>query len=1239
MKMKSVKRSMAALLATLLILPTQSADAANLQGSLLPDASEKRVLTNVSTPGNAAMATPGDAEDDDLIPIEEELENDLFWEEELATVSDAELVEEIIYNTGNREISVVSYEDFTDYGLGDEHFEEDGSYTIEIPETDPYYPYEVQFTCDGETESRWFMDPDDSVEVGGYTFYTDADFTGDEVTQMTLNVGGDSVVVYPEAKTFTDGMGKLGRSLLPLDEVNFNLDLTGYTPVELTKVSIESVFAGNAEVLDTDKIVWTMQGDDDYQISSKGDLIDLSYNTYNGRGSWQMIVGEADQLAASNKKYFINIETTESFGWLVPTVYARDQEGGYQQVTVDTGNSEYWDPGRSYSNGQLRSQDIDVIAPDFDVETYLVSLEVRKELFDRANYDHLKIYEGEYATAEEAEKAVDITNQLLNPQSAEQGYALRPWQGVEVTIVAYDVTGEVVGCLPVSLELMEERDDLYSSLINEAGERVSIYSYGLSQGNSYNPTSFELYEGYAADAPYRLVMTYDKVDISNPAAVLGAFIGKYPSISAAKSAGAADIAPVLFDKTKGYTADFSAGVPISVFIGTDAEQKLYSCTVKTEEGVVSNKPSGSTWVTFTGINGVPCDVIDMEQDDYAEQNFFTILVNADTDLTSLAPTFEMEKGIKLYAAGANTEEESGVSTHDFSHDPVQYTVSAEDKENSKNYWLQVVKPSAGNLYVNSFEDPESETVVKDGVIYSTREMFLSSSSHYKHDILLVNMGTEAIPAISVTLESNVLELDEYWTLGGVHELGAFTAAGNNDASNQAKLRLKMKDGVISGSEISGTLTIKSGTSPLVVFTLVGVAGEPVITTTSIPEAVKYVHYGTMIQNSNKYASNKITYGLSGGSLPAGMVIKPNGELYGVPTESGAFRFTVRMSNSISEFGSRSRSFTLKVNENTDINVDNATDQTYELIERVPDITLSDRQDYTMTSVGVFSEWENLYLDGKMLTEGVDYDAESGSTRLTIRSQTLRSNNTPGTHTLSAEFRTADTKSLRRAAQNYKVLGSDGNSSSDDSDSSSDSSYSSSSDTNVTDPKRGHVSSDRGIITGAGTGYSRWMQDENGWKLVYADGSVAAGRMIPLADGSQAEQVLWEKINGSYYSFGVNSYLVSGWIFDYQLNEWYFVSEENGMRSGWYTEPQDGFTYYLDPFNGALSHGWKEIDGNWYYLNEVSAAPTWVYDPETKNWFYNTLSRTKPWGALYHGEKTPDGYRVDESGAWDGQPRS
>ena len=178
----------------------------------------------------------------------------------------------------------------------------------------------------------------------------------------------------------------------------------------------------------------------------------------------------------------------------------------------------------------------------------------------------------------------------------------------------------------------------------------------------------------------------------------------------------------------------------------------------------------------------------------------------------------------------------------------------------------------------------------------------------------------------------------------------------------------------------------------------------------------------MIQSSNKYSWNEVSFELWSGKLPGGMVIKPNGELYGVPAQAGEFTFTVRMRNSFSRFGEQRQEFTLVVAENTDANVDNATDENYNLTERVAyqyNIGLGDQR---MVSQGEFGEFVDLWLDGVKLEKGVDYEAESGSTRVTVYGQTLGGRGA-GTHTLGIEFRTSDTGSVRRAAQNY--VGDDG----------------------------------------------------------------------------------------------------------------------------------------------------------------------------------------------------------------------
>ena len=86
-----------------------------------------------------------------------------------------------------------------------------------------------------------------------------------------------------------------------------------------------------------------------------------------------------------------------------------------------------------------------------------------------------------------------------------------------------------------------------------------------------------------------------------------------------------------------------------------------------------------------------------------------------------------------------------------------------------------------------------------------------------------------------------------------------------------------------------------------------------------------------------------------------------------------------------------------------------------------------------------------------------------------------------------------------------------------------------------------------------------------------------------------------------------------WI--HQENGWVCKTADGYMQTGWYTDT-DGKIYFLHPVGdgtrGRMVTGWNLIDGVWYYFNPTSDG-------------------TK--GSLFMNRQTPDGYRVDASGAW------
>ena len=105
---------------------------------------------------------------------------------------------------------------------------------------------------------------------------------------------------------------------------------------------------------------------------------------------------------------------------------------------------------------------------------------------------------------------------------------------------------------------------------------------------------------------------------------------------------------------------------------------------------------------------------------------------------------------------------------------------------------------------------------------------------------------------------------------------------------------------------------------------------------------------------------------------------------------------------------------------------------------------------------------------------------------------------------------------------------------------------------------------------------------NGWWFCYDDGTFPHNEWVYLTWNGHSD----------WYFFDVDGWMEDGWFF--WNNNWYYLHTQ------------------YDNTRGHMYTGWHEIDGKWYYFNTASDKGTL--------------------GAMLANTTTPDGYKVDASGA-------
>lgn len=993
-----------------------------------------------------------------------------------ATPTSLTNTDEVIYATSAGRVKVgydaENQEQYFEEGVNYQLFEEDGSYIIYL-DPDAFFPYQVQFTYEGRTWTEWFMDPDDTVMVGDHEFSVYSYATGTALTGFGATVGGKYIPAYPEETEFPEDYASPMQtfSMLPLEEKTFNLDLTGYFPSELKEVSIEALIGHltsadpTADPNASHYAAYAKWGYYAWRHDVDGNLIDeegefalLNSDTtidLYGCDGIEIIVGTADQLNPDNVRYKVNISVTEPEDFFVATMVDTDR----QEIRVERLSS--WTQDYFYeidSGGQLAHEvQLHVYEEDISYGEKAYLNLIPGDILDDSNLE-IKIceYEGE-----------DITAVIWNQSNLSQsgGYLIDCVRDALQLTVHVSREGTEIFSTYMDLSVYMSTVDLYSDFIyaNENGERkrldyINYREWGA--GKDYPTDITQLLAGYPSDGMYYATLAIvdhgEWYDWTNDAInlVTKAVVG-YCETEAAFS-GKNDIKEQLFAtspyETGGYCADYSNGVVFSVLLTSG---KICNIEIKTVDYVNPNEviqpdPPGYPDTYFRVIDAADLDAWAMpyDADSYYFNGYQTVFLLNDDDSAVTAekikPEFWTDETVTVYAGTdktSGTEQKSGETEINFANGKiVNYSAVAGDRTHLKNYFVTFLTQHVGGpkLFVNAANDT---TRYDETTNQPMREVFLTDAYDNHHDVFFANVGDTEMTNLYVELkDAQNVALDEYWTINsdGVKKLAAFDELPSygDHAKNVAKIRLQPvvdADGNAMAGEIKGTLVIgyKDATGAdveKVEIKLTGVAGTPKIITDTLVDAVKYVPYSTVIQTNDMY-SNNVKFTLTGGKLPDGITLLPDGELYGLAKETGEFTFTVTATYDGNVYGggvvSDSREFTLTVKENTNANVLATNDGIYghKLLDAIAEeinVATVDEATLVFRSEGPYAQFEAFYLDSKKLVEGTDYISEEGSTKITVQAQTFK-NAGNGTHTIAAEFRDGGDV-MKQTAQNVTVVG-------------------------------------------------------------------------------------------------------------------------------------------------------------------------------------------------------------------------
>ena len=872
---------------------------------------------------------------------------------------------------------------------------------------------------------------------------TDSEETAEEVSEDATE---ETVVVEDEI----EGQPAV-QSLLPLEEKSAYAVLYNYSEEQQKAIPVSDILnslrdenGDKIEIPDSKTVVWNYFKDsdgnrlyDEFHALEKDSTVDAS-PLYDSDYTIQLIVGNGNQLDADAIRYIVRIYITkdieESITYDLCQVtpdddmywYANDVTTEYSaedNLTIRTTNYEISNHGEgdqyfaTIKSAVARRQDMIVDAYTPEEFKKLLAGQNAVSITDKVINQDASEINGFRAQ-------IDATTRICLVYKEKESARIIGWIGLDLKLTQelsyYTFSGSVFTFDGQKMvEIADKKENFGDTRGNQSFE-INHDSGNITTGNNGgNYASFYLKDGYTRNTEKYLVLEV-KDQNGNDAS---SHITKIVDIDTDSDV---DIKEQLLaaDKSKtpyGYKAAYKWGGYFKVYFdnGTTEIVDLYVNESSKKDadpyfnvyGAVQGEKEFSEW---NGTVYVVENEWDQTLDSYYKNGYQTLFLNdSDVDLSQLKPLFSTDDETRVYVG---TEQKSGESVQDFSKGPVQYTAIVDGKH-QKNYQVSFIKKVSGaKLYVNG---------------PSEREVMLNEDNEYQHDILISNIGDAELTGLKVELNATHAKLDDYWTVGGNgnDKLGAFTTTrkttSEGELPNLAKIRI-LPDGT---GTISGTLTISADGQEPVVIKLKGYASNPYITTEGLAEGVKYVPYSFVVATNNMHDWNDVEFKITSGRLPNGVTLSSvNGEIYGVPTETGEFPIRIEASYSNSKFKPYYADFTLVVKENTNENVYNSSDEGYELKEALGvdvgnhDYVLQNTNDQLFVSTGVLEEFQDLWLNGEKLVDGVDYTKVSGSTRITVRSQTFKNKLQEGTNTIAAEFRVdGDTsKELKRTAQNFRL---------------------------------------------------------------------------------------------------------------------------------------------------------------------------------------------------------------------------